>query len=132
MPFPVELRYILQTESILQVEFPTLFKNKMQAENGGEIIAENEDWQLFPFFDKSDNKRISRTSNHIILETKEAKEWDNFPSNGIAVGSNGSGDLLVLLPSDNGAKLKDQIYLWKHETGEIYEVAKSIEELQNS
>ena len=67
--------------------------------NGGELTTEDDDWQLFPFFDKSDNKRISRTCNHIILETNQAKQWENFPVNGIAIGSNGCGDLLLLLPT---------------------------------
>ena len=130
MPFPVDLKYIIETEQELGLVFPDSFKSKMTKENGGELITEEDDWQLFPFFDKLDNKRISRTCNHIVLETKQARAWDNFPDNGIAIASNGSGDNLILLPSDNDKKkLREEIYLWQHETGDIQEVAKTIDEL---
>ena len=98
MPFPLDPKYIQETEDELGLLFPEKFKNKMGNENGGEIITDEDEWQLYPFFDKSDNKRISRTCNHIGLETKQAKEWDNFPPNAIAIATNGCGDHLVLLP----------------------------------
>lgn len=130
MPFPVDIKYIIETEQELGLVFPDSFKSKMTKENGGELITEDDDWQLFPFFDKLDNKRMSRTSNHIVLETKQAREWDKFPDNGIAIASNGSGDNLILLPSDNdNKKLREEIFLWQHETGDIQELAKSIDEL---
>jgi len=130
MPFPVDIKYIIETEKELGVEFPEEFKKKMTVENGGEIQTEEDEWQLFPFFDKSDSKRISRTCNHIIAETKEAKEWDTFPENAIAIAKNGLGDNLILLPSEiNPTILKEEIYLWLHETGEIMEIARTIKEL---
>jgi hypothetical protein len=128
--FPVNIKYIIETEQELGIVFPDSFKFKMTKENGGELMAEDEAWQLFPFFDKSDNKRISRICNHIVLETKQARSWANFPTNGITIASNGSGDNLILLPSDNdNKKLREEIYLWQHETGDIQEVAKTIHEL---
>ena len=130
MPFPVDRKYIQETEKELGVEFPEKFKNKMIIENGGEIQTDEDEWQLFPFFDKSDNKRISRTCNHIIVETKEAKEWNTFPKNAIAIAKNGLGDNLILLPSAQNSKiLKEEIYLWLHETGEVKEIAKTINDL---
>ncbi len=96
MPFPIELKYIKETEKELGIEFPKVFKEKMREENGGEFYAEEEWWFLFPFFDKSEKKRISRTCNHIILETKNAMKWNGFPKNSIAVGTNQSGDYLIL------------------------------------
>lgn len=132
MPFPVDIKYIIETEQELGLVFPDNFKSKMTKENGGELMTEDDDWQLFPFFDKSDNKRMSRTCNHIVLETKQARTWDNFPDNGIAIASNGCGDFLLLLPTKlNDKKLSDEIYIWFHETGEIEKVADSIEELDN-
>jgi len=130
MPFPVDIKYIIETEQELGLVFPDSFKSKMTKENGGELMTEDDDWQLFPFFDKSDNKRMSRTCNHIVLETKQARAWDNFPDNGIAIASNGSGDNLILLPLDtDNKKLREEIYLWQHETGDIQQVAKTIDEL---
>ena len=87
----------------------------------------------FRFFDKSDKKRISRTCNHIGLETKQAKEWDNFPKNAVAIASNGCGDFLVLLPTtENEKKLNEEIYFWFHETGQIEKVAENIDELNEN
>lgn len=130
MPFLIDEKYITETENELGILFPDNFKFKMMQENGGELITEDDDWNLHPFFDKSDKKRISRTCNHIGLETKQAKNWGNFPSNGIAIASNGSGDYLVLLPTkENNGKLSDEIFTWYHETGKIEKVADKIDEL---
>ena len=130
MPFPLDEKYIIETEKELGILFPDNFKSKMMQENGGELMTEYDDWSLYPFFDKSDKKRISRTCNHIGLETKQAKNWGNFPSNGIAIASNGSGDHLVLLPTkENNGKLSDEIFTWYHETGKTEKVANKIDEL---
>ncbi len=102
----------------------------MQSKNGGEIETEFGSWIIHPFFDKSDIKRTKRTTNHIILETKNSREWDGFPSTAIAIGDNGSGDKLILLPADaNSNELSDKIYVWLHETREIEELADNINEL---
>ena len=102
----------------------------MSIENGGEVMTAESDWQLIPFFNKSDNKRISRTCNHIILETEKAREWIGFPSKGSAIATNGSGDFLVLLPTDDSSiKLREEIYIWLHETAEIIYAANSIDNL---
>jgi hypothetical protein len=130
MPFPIDIKYIIETEEELGLIFPDSFKSKMTKENGGELMTKDDDWQLFPFFDKSDNKRMSRTCNHIVLETKQARAWDNFPDNGIAIASNGSGDNLILLLLDSDKKkLSEEIYLWQHDTGGIQLVAKTLDEL---
>lgn len=129
MPFPIDIKYIFETENELEVEFPDLFKKKMIEENGGELETKNDDWQLYPFFDKSDRKRISRTCNHIVLETKQAREWNNFPLNAIAIASNGCGDQLIFLPSDSKGKLNEEIYFWSHETGKTNKVADNIDQL---
>lgn len=127
MPFPIELKYIEDTEKELGLKFPEKFKLKMLSENGGEFDTDEDNWELFPFLDKSDNTRISRTCNHIILETIEAKKWRNFPSNVIAIAANGMGDLLFLAPlKEDTSKLGDELYLWLHETGEVTKLANSI------
>ena len=64
MSLPIEPKYILETEKELQIEFPMRFKAKMQIENGGEVIAEDEDWQLFPFFD---NQIIKGLAERVII-----------------------------------------------------------------
>ena len=127
MPFPVDEKYIIETESELNVKFPTQFKNRMKKSNGGELDSDDFIFQLHPFFDKSDKKRISRTCNHIGLETKNAKEWEGFPENGIVIGDGGSGDFIFLQHNGDGL-LSEEIYLWDH--GDIEKIADSIVELE--
>ena len=56
-------------------------------------------WQLHPVFDDSDRKRMGRTANHLVRETAVARGWSGFPAEAIAIGANGSGDRLVLMPA---------------------------------
>jgi hypothetical protein len=102
----------------------------MKIKNGGEIDTDDDSWTIHPFFDKSDIKRIKRTTNNIILETKSSREWVDFPQTAIAIGDNGTGDKLILLPVDNNSnQLQDTIYFWFHETGEVTKLADSIDDL---
>ena len=125
MPFPVDENYINETESVLKVKFPKKFKKRMMKINGGEFILGNYEIELYPFFDKTDKKRISRTCNHIALETRNAKEWALFSENYVAIGSDGFGNQLVLTHDGYGV-LFETLYLWNHETGKIKELCKSI------
>jgi hypothetical protein len=137
MPFPVDIKYIEETERELGVQFPEKFKAKMTKDNGGELAVFTDDsedecelWLMFPFCDKSDKKRLSRTCNHIALETKNSRRWINFPTKGIAIAHDEGGNYLILLPEEaTPHRLKENIFMWLHETGEITEIANSIEEL---
>ncbi|WP_341227625.1 SMI1/KNR4 family protein [uncultured Arcticibacterium sp.] len=128
MPFPIDEKYIKETESELNVKFPNEFKNRMIKSNGGELVSAEFEFELYPFFDKSDRKRISRTCNHIGLETKNAREWNGFPENGIAVGSDELGNLIILTHNGDGV-LTDEIHFWNHEMGQTEKIAESITEL---
>lgn len=128
MPFPVEEKYIIETENELGVKFPIGIRNRMMVTNGGEVDLEDFNFELHPFFDKSDKKRISRTCNHIGIETKNAKSWEGFPQTAIAIGNGGSGDIIFLQHNGNG-ELKEEVYLWNH--GEIEKLADSILELDD-
>ena len=130
MPFPVDKKYIEDTEKELGLFFPQSFVDKMTGENGGELSTDDDDWQLVPFFDKSDKKRISRTCNHIVLETKNARDWESFPKDVVVIGQNGCGDFLVLKSnSADNKKLLDTIFIWRHENGDLEKVADSIQDL---
>jgi hypothetical protein len=129
MPFPIDEKYIIETESELNAKFPTEFKNRMMESNGGELLISDEfGFELYPFFDKSDKKRIRRTCNHIGLEKKNARKWNGFPENGIAIGSDGFGNQLILTHNGNG-NLTDELYVWNHETKQIEKIAESINKL---
>ncbi|RYE48367.1 MAG: DUF664 domain-containing protein [Sphingobacteriales bacterium] len=113
MPFPLDPKYMKEAESELRVIFPSLYKSKMIEDNGGEAATEDESWSLFPFFDKSDNKRISRTCNHIVVGTTNAGELDNLPQEAVAIGENGCGDYLILRPvSPTETELSEIPYSW--------------------
>jgi len=125
MPFPVEEQYIQETEKSLNIKLSTSFKDLMKNNNGGTIITDDDYWEIHPFFDKSDKKRLSRTCNHIFKETEKAKDWSNFPNNAIAIASNGGGDILVFLHENNISS--DIIYLWSHESGATTKLADSFD-----
>lgn len=124
MAFPIEEKYILEVQSEMNVVFPLAFKKRMLKLNGGESIIMKQEFELYPFFDKSDNKRIRRTCNHIALETKNARECTGFSKNTIAIGADGSGNQIILLHDGDGI-LKDEIYFWNHELGDIKMLAKT-------
>ncbi|WP_044626404.1 SMI1/KNR4 family protein [Neotamlana nanhaiensis] len=129
MPFPLEEKYITETELELNVKFPSELKNRMIKSNGGELlISDKFEFELYPFFDKTDRKRINRTCNHIGLETKNAREWNGFPDNGIAIGTDGFGNQLILIHNGNG-NLTDELHFWNHETRQVEKIAESINKL---
>ena len=131
MPFPLDEKYIIETEDILNLRFPRAFREKMMKENGGEVEIGDNIWNLFPFFDKTDIKRISRTNNHILKETENSKEWSNYPVNAISIGENSCGDKLILYPEENNPQeLSESIHVWWHETGNVEKLADSFEKLQ--
>ena len=91
MPFPVNEKYILQTEEKLGTKFPAAFRRIMMVENGGEVETPPDAWQLYPFLDMTDMKRIKRTCADIIRETNDAKKWHGFPDGAVAVGGRSGG-----------------------------------------
>ncbi len=131
MPFPVDIKWIAATEALLGVRFPAGFINAMTKDNGGSVRVSMDEFTLFPFLDKSDRKRIQRTCGSIDRETSTARStWVGFPSDAIAIGSNGGGDLLVLLPMDDSPNtLQHTIYWWDHETGEVQHAADDFADL---
>jgi len=130
MPFPVDEKYIVATEQKLGVTFPASFRSKMIKENGGEVDTPPDTWQLFPFYDTSDKGRIKRTCNDIVRETASAKQWAGFPSGAIAIGANGCGDKLVLMPSAPPTKLQDAVFWWDHETRQLHRICDDFAKLK--
>jgi hypothetical protein len=118
MPFPVDTKFIDQAESKLGVKFPNSFRAGMTELNGGEIETDDELWQLHPFFDTSDKKRLKRTANDIVRETASASDWTRFPEGAIAIASGQCGDIAVLMPDETDpTRLRDIVLRWDHETG---------------
>jgi hypothetical protein len=61
MPFPVEAKWIMQTEEKLGVRFPSSFVTAMARLKGCVVQTCVDRFDLFPFLDASDRKRIQRT-----------------------------------------------------------------------
>ena len=134
MPFPVDAKWITETEEKLRVRFPAAFINAMTKDNGGSVRMSIDAFTLFSFLDKSDRKRIQRICSSIDRETVTARsDWVGFPPNAVAIGANGGGDLLVLLPMDDSPNtLQHTIYWWDHETGDVHHAADDFADLPKS
>lgn len=117
MPFPVDERFILDAESDLGGRLPESYRSSLQVQNGQEIEIGREHWYLYPVWDRSDKKRTSRTCNHIVLETRNARTWSGFPESAIALGEDDPGNRLILLPDPGDTERFGPIlYRWDHET----------------
>ncbi|MCY2967626.1 MAG: SMI1/KNR4 family protein [Planctomycetota bacterium] len=132
MPFPVDPRWIQETEQKLGVRFPASFVISMMRRNGGTVATPVDHFELFPFLDASDRKRLARTCSSIDRETNQARRNTyGFPADAVAIGANGGGDLLVLLPmSHDPTTLQCTVFWWDHETGKVAAVADDFDELR--
>jgi hypothetical protein len=102
----------------------------VRVNGGGVQMSMDDGWQLYPFQDSSDRKRLARTCNDIVRETLSARNRPGFPPNAVAIGDNGGGDVLILLPQpDRPDLLSHEVYWWDHETDEIEKVADDFSEL---
>jgi hypothetical protein len=110
--FPVSEHLIETAERELGTQLLPEHRARLARNNGGEVECEGDVWQLHPVWDDTDRKRAARTTSHIVHETREARRWNSFPSDGIAVAEDGSGNRLVFRRGAAGFEL------WDHETGE--------------
>ena len=114
MTFPIEEKYISKTELDLNVKFPIRFKTRMMDSNGGIIVADKIEIELFPFFDQRNSKRRNQTYNDIKLENDKIKKYNNnFPNNSIVIGKDNLGNA-VILSHDGDGVLSDKIYHLLH------------------
>ena len=133
MPFPVDGKWIAETEAKLGVRFPPSFVASMAKANGGSVDVGSDVFWLYSFLDGSDRKRIQRTCSSICRETASMKNWGHFQQELIVIGHNSGGDLLVLKPmTDNATILEHTIYLWDHETSEVAPVADDFSDLKKT
>ncbi len=124
MAFPVSVALIEAAEAELGCEFPSELRARLEGSNGGEVFVtsdlypEGDYWELHTIVDGSDRKRLARSMRaSIVAETSSARNWTAFPQGAVAVGSNGSGDLLIL------ASGSTRLWIWDHETAEIYDAS---------
>ena len=129
MPFPLDIQFVERAETKLGRKLPLGYVAKMCRDNGGEVRTGQDSWWLYPILDDGDKKRLKRTAMDIVRETAAAKKWPDFPMEAIAIGHNGGGDQLVLLPEQGADRFGDAVYWWDHETGELNQVADDFEDL---
>lgn len=129
MAFPTADARLAAAERELGARFPNQYRMRLISRNGGEVSTDDDDWQVFPVFDPTDRKTASRSANHIVLETRNARTWRGFPAEAVAIASNGGGDLLFLLPASTSSGLMGpQVYVWDHETGRCEPTTLSFED----
>ena len=127
MPFPVDAKYVDESEAKLAVKLPADYREAISKSNGGEFSTEEDDWELYKIRDSSDPKRVSRSMNDIVSNTLACRQWKGFPENAIAIASNGCGDQLVFI-AQNGI-CESTVYIWYHESGQIDIFCKNFIEL---
>ena len=54
MPFPLDIQFIKGAEERLGRSLPHAYKARMLRENGGDLLAGTDSWQLFPILDDSE------------------------------------------------------------------------------
>ena len=112
------------------MQFPPSYVVHICNCNGGTVEVPPDSWFLYPIYDTSDKKRIKRTCNDVVRETEYARSYAGFPSSAVAIGNNGGGDHLVLIPLvDDPKRLSHDIYWWDHETGALAKLADDFNEL---
>ena len=129
MSFPVEEKFIERAEGDIGVRFPDSFRTKMMTMNGGEVAVGADSFQLHPFFDSSDKKRLKRTCNSIVHETKYARQHYRVSENIVVIGNNGGGDTLVYQISADGV-LDKVVYWLDHENDELNGAAEDFSDLE--
>jgi hypothetical protein len=117
MAFPTSEAHVEAAEAEIGVRLPREFRKRLLARNGGELTTAGDDWQVFPVFDATNRKTAGRSAGNIVLENRNARTWEGFPHGAIAIASNGTGDLLVLLAGTSPGRLNPQVQVWNHETG---------------
>ena len=80
MPYPASNDLIFAAEAQLGRSLPSDHRARLGADNGGEIEARDDTWQLFPVWDPTDRRTQGRTANHIVRENA-AKTDDGFRRN---------------------------------------------------
>jgi hypothetical protein len=99
--------------------------------NGGGVEVDTDYFSIHPFYDTSDKKRIKRTCNSIVHETKMARDHYRLPKNLIVIGNNGGGDVLVYKIEANRS-IEPTVYWFDHETEELVFAANDFSDLKES
>lgn len=114
MGFNLAEQHVRDAENALGATLPDAYRVAMMANNGGTVDAANEEWELIPIRDPSDRKRLARTCNDIVAETKKYSDWRGFPADVVVIAENGSGDCILFRREGN--RFHPAPHIWHHET----------------
>lgn len=133
MPFSVDVQWVRAAEEKLGCRFPSSYVVRLCRNNGGAVDVGDDRFDLYPVYDQSDRKRLKRTCNDVVRETMQAADWPDWPDAAVAIGSNGTGDRLVLLRMEEDPEhLQHAVYWWDHETGDCQLVADDFGDLADA
>ena len=135
MPHPLPPSCLAAAEATFGRRLPAGYAARLLRENGGTVACRGEHFELYPVRDETDRKRLARTAVDVVVETESASSWPRFPAGALAVGHNGTGDLLILRPDPDSPadspRYAEAVLWWNHETGETTPVATSFENVGN-
>lgn len=124
MAFPVPPELVRAAERKLGRVFPPEYFVSICELNGGSVRdVRGEDWELFSIFDATDRRRLRATCQDVCRETERLRQLGWFPDGVVAIGTNGGGDAIVLLPSEDGRSFLPEIYCWRLDEPELDVVA---------
>jgi len=118
-----------EAEATLGTRLPESFRRYLLKDGPAEIDILGLSWDLNPIIAANSIEPSRVGSSAIVAETMNARECDGFPNGAVAVGSDGSGNCLVFLPTDRHLALGDALYVWWHEGPELELVANDFSEV---
>jgi hypothetical protein len=127
MAFNLSEQYVQEAEVALAARLPESYRVAMMANNGGEVDAADDDWELIPIRDSSDRKRLARSCNDIVTETKSYREQSGFPDDVVVIAENGSGDCLLFRRQGNA--FHPAPHVWLHETRTLMKISDDFSDL---
>lgn len=127
MAFNLAEQYVQKAEDALGATLPETYRVATMANNGGEVRAADDDWELIPIRDSSDRKRLARSCNDIVAETKSYRDWSGFAEDVVVIAENGSGDCIVFRREGN--VFHPAPHVWHHETGAMLKISDDFSEL---
>lgn len=136
MPFDLDEKFIIAAEERLGARLPASYRRKMMENNGGAVLIKGSDtdedgcWWLHSILDTSDRKRLKRTCNDIVHETRIRESYDHpaWPKGAVEIGHNGGGDAFLFLR--NGEQFAPGIFFWDHEDGTLEQIANDFSDLK--
>jgi hypothetical protein len=106
------------------LDLPSGYTLRMYRSNGQRMLIAGQWWKLFPW---------RHTEENVVRETLRARRLPDFPTDGMAIGCNQLGELLILLPermTDQRWCFRKEAYSWHTDTGVLRKIADDLAECE--